>query len=205
MDSTSFTCIACSTIANCYDCQPGSASCTTCKNNYENVNGVCVSQASCSVSNCKICVTGSNDKCSNCEDGYSINDASGCSKLACPGKQFFVGSTCSCGPKTYISGSSCEPCADTNCLTCSATVCTSCLNGYYPEGSACTACSSNCARCDSTGCLECSSGFLLKAKLCISPPTSSGSVSVSQTGQAIVCSPGCAKCDVDSKNNNVCL
>lgn len=157
------------------------------------------------MSNCKICVTGNNNKCSNCEDGYSSNDAGGCDKLTCPGKQFLVGSTCSCGPKTYISGSSCEPCADINCLSCTSSICTSCLSKYYPNGNACTACTDNCARCDSTGCLECSTGFLLKNKLCISPPTSSGSVSVSQTGQPIVCSPGCSQCDVDSKNNNVCL
>lgn len=107
LDSTTFDCVACSTIANCRDCQPGSATCTRCRNNFEIVNGACVSQASCTVTNCKICVAGENNKCSNCEDGYSINDAFGCTKLACPGKQFLVGSTCSCGPKTYISGSSC--------------------------------------------------------------------------------------------------
>ena len=164
-----------------------------------------MSQASCTVNNCKICATGNNNKCSSCEDGYSINDASGCDKLSCPGKQFLIGSTCFCGSKTYISGSSCEPCGDINCLSCTSSICTFCLVGYYPSGNTCVGCSSNCAICDSTGCLECSTGFILKSKACISPPTSSGSVSVAQTGQPIVCSPGCSQCDVDSNNNNVCL
>lgn len=54
----------------------------------------------------------------------------------------------------------------------SATVCTRCLDGWYPDGQGCIRCPfSGCAKCDQTSpftCLQCSPGFYSSGGVCTS-------------------------------------
>lgn len=201
---TDFDCKPCTSIANCFDCSPN-GQCTKCNRGYYVNNGACVSQSLCTVSNCDACVAGTFSKCQVCSVGYSPSTSrSSCDAITCSRGQFLVGSTCTCGPKSYFAGGQCTTCPDSNCLVCpSASVCTSCVVGYYPSGSTCTACTPNCKACDTTGCSTCNDGFTKKSGLCIAP-TSTQVACVSRTGDTLNCATGCKVCDLDKDNNVIC-
>ena len=154
--------MACSTIANCFDCSPSSAVCRTCRSGFDLINNICVDQSSCTVANCRTC--SSSTVCSICQNGYSLSATSTCSQIVCSGGQFIDPdtNTCTCGPKSAFVNGACVTCTDNNCMVCSNSACTSCVRGFYPSGTSCVRCGSNCEVCDSTGCTQCRDGLFLK-------------------------------------------
>lgn len=196
--------MACSTIANCFDCSPNSAVCRTCRSGFDLINNVCVDQSSCTVANCRTC--SSSTVCALCQNGYSLNGGA-CAPIVCTGGQFVDPdtNTCTCGSKSVFVNGACVTCTDNNCLVCSNSACTSCVRGFYPSGTGCVRCGSNCEVCDSTGCTQCRDGFILSSGQCKNPP-STKVTSVANNGDPIICDTGCRVCDLDSATppNNVC-
>lgn len=95
-----------------------------------------------------------------------------------------------------LSSNLCEPCADTNCLSCkSISVCTVCKIGFYVSSATCSACGIGCAKCtDASICTTCLDGFFprggVTGGMCDACPTNA--FICDNTGNVIQCLPSFA-------------
>jgi hypothetical protein len=116
---------------------------------YKLVGGKCL-LATCagSVGHCYACGVSSLE-CSVCQAGYSLGNGSLCAFSSCPDGFVFdqLSSGCVCSVGTYQAGSSCLPCADSRCQNCTAALCFSCAEEYYPLLGTCLPCMVNCLSC----------------------------------------------------------
>ena len=197
------SCSACTVISNCLTCS-GASTCTQCAAGYNLILGACSNQACANTTtNCHVCSTTNNAVCITCEPGYSL--ASGvCSPITCSNGFVFDSTTnqCGCSSGTYLSGTTCQPCSDGNCLTCSLSVCSSCVDGYYPFGSACIACIANCKTCSNgISCSQCSQGYSLTPQgTCMYYGQGGDSATTNSNGVVLRCEAGCQVCVASSVN-----
>jgi hypothetical protein len=114
------SCVLCNTLfGSCYKCS--SSSCTLCMDGYY-LSG----------NNCLQCISG----CSKCTDSSTCNYCTDITK---------TGNSCTnpaviCKADSYLKANGvCELCSIPfpNCLACSSSACTVCLNGYYLSSGAC--------------------------------------------------------------------
>lgn len=114
-----------------------------------------------------------NLNCSNCMDGYTLDNLTRLCKPCAPGCRQCLSSdvtrctSCDQGLIWDYNSTSCSPCSS-NCLSCSwsSTTCSSCVAGtkldYSTWDASCTACPANCRVCSYySGCQTCESGFVL--------------------------------------------
>lgn len=89
----------------------------------------------------------------------------------------------------------CSPVCTSPCLLCTtaATVCKSCIVGYYLNSSTCVTCDTNCTAClNATYCLTCKSNFLYLNGTCL--PCSNATVFNPFTLNCEQCSAYCTSC-----------
>ena len=197
------SCSACTVISNCLTCS-GASTCTQCAAGYNLILGACSNQACANTTtNCHVCSTTNNAVCITCEPGYSLSSGA-CSPITCSNGFVFDSTTnqCGCASGTYLSGTTCQPCSDGNCLTCSLSVCSSCVDGYYPFGSACQACIANCKTCSNgIACTQCSQGYSLTTQgTCMYYGQGGDSATTNSNGVVLRCDPGCQVCVTSSVN-----
>ncbi|WAR30166.1 PTPRS-like protein, partial [Mya arenaria] len=140
---------------NCKSCHQsyGRIYCSQCKYGYYLKNNICHNCGS----QCKLCSIYS---CQSCYDGYWGNTCENNCYESCASCSKSNGYCFSCEPGYYVHNGNCYPC-DTHCAVCSATLCTSCRDGYW--GNKCeNSCTGRCSLCQKSngGCLSCKPGYM---------------------------------------------
>ncbi|TNJ28645.1 VSP protein [Giardia muris] len=144
--ATTETCDLCDSTCKTCEAKEDSTKCKTCYSGTP-TNGACPSTpaSTCSVENCKTCVTDKTNECETCNDGYYVNSKKTCTQCS----------------------ADCKSCADFGL----GVVCTACNNGKVPVDGKCV--DSNTKVCteptasDGT-CISCKNGYMLYQKGCIS-------------------------------------
>lgn len=227
------TCVGCS--QGCLNCEQTSniisSACTACPGNmllYN--NGTCASiaaEANCGqlCSSCSQFLNGT-FYCDICapgavmSGGICINCPANCAQCSLSN----VGLCTSCLPGYYYSSNQvCTACPQSNCLSCTALACTTCVTGWTlsPSLTCMKQCILPCATCSSTDpsvCLSCIAGFVLNTAAtqncqpdtscnsngtCTNCPFGFAMVVTNNSAKCNQCVTSCARCNPN--NANQCL
>ncbi|KAL4502619.1 hypothetical protein ABPG73_014376 [Tetrahymena malaccensis] len=159
-------CSACT--SPCKTCDTSATKCTSCMTDYTFDSSKNQCNPNCDAS-CKSCSKPKDsNQCLTCNDGAFL-DGTKCTLCTSPCKTCDTSATkCSSCITDYTFDSSknqCNPNCDASCKTCSkpkdANQCLSCNEGFFLEGSKCTACTQPCKTCSdkSNKCLSCIANY----------------------------------------------
>ncbi|ELP89019.1 protein serine/threonine kinase, putative [Entamoeba invadens IP1] len=245
-------CQACSQKDNCDLCSTEQNLCLTCKSSYYPSGVGC---SPCISKNCLSCDS-TNGMCSSCVDGMGVTDGScsrcevsnclrcsGNTCLECSSNYYMMNNKClncdisnpmhcntnqcsstdssclSCQIGYFLTNKMCVSCSQNNCNTCDSSNgnCVTCLPNYYLNGTLCNSCSStnpmNCEenKCSTTSSLKCETckiGYYINNFSCISCDTNGCASCDKTTGQCTNCplnkylkEGNCLSCDVTNDLN----
>ncbi|KAL4503914.1 hypothetical protein ABPG72_022544 [Tetrahymena utriculariae] len=164
----------------CKTCDTSSTKCLQCIANYTFDSSKNQCNPDCDTS-CKTCSKPKDaNQCLSCNDGTFL-DGTKCTLCISPCKTCDTSSSkclsCVSSYQFDNSNNKCNPTCDVSCKTCSKPIdpnqCLSCNDGFFLDGSKCTACSSPCKTCDSTStkCLACIANYTYDNSKNICNPT----------------------------------
>ncbi|EWS75215.1 leishmanolysin family protein (macronuclear) [Tetrahymena thermophila SB210] len=216
----------------CKTCDTLSTKCSSCVTNYTYDNSKNQCNPDCDAS-CKTCSNPKDaNQCLSCNDGAFL-DGTKCTLCTPPCKTCDTSSSkcLSCIPSYQLDNSNnkCNPTCDVSCKTCSQPIdpnsCLSCNDGFFLDGTKCSACSSPCKTCDSssTKCLSCVANYTYDSskntcspicdsscKNCSKPNdpnacTSCNDGSFLDGNKCTVCTSPCKTCDTQATKCLSCI
>jgi len=182
---------------NCIAANLQTGACLQCQPNYNNVNGLCTSQATVivTIQNCQIVNPANSSLCSTCESGYYPNGTQ-CVPVSplCQSYNLTNGNCLACISSYTLNQGKC---LDLNCLNQQSNGCVQCKNNFRVLGgsSLCVFYDPNCAILTSTSCQTCITGYQISSSAGLCSMSSSTSTvipncNIVQNGQCTACVSG---------------
>lgn len=180
-------------------CQACSSFCLTCSNIgcSQCMVGYTLTPTFTCQPNCKIpcatCSASNPSSCTSCLAGYAFVPTSN----SCTAVSTCTGGCTVCPYNYVLNNQQCLQCGNTACSRCSVTnlnACTTCYDGFYLNGTTCSACPAGCSTCSNPqNCLSCSSGYTAQVQ------------TIATQTSCVKCQSPCAQCIGNAQTCTTCM